>query len=64
MLTFNPYIPRALLALGLLISGCASGPTVHKIDIGASTNIENPENVTEGNIGIYYELIQLCIIII
>ena len=55
MLTFNPYIPRALLALGLLISGCASGPTVHKIDIGASTNIENPENVTEGNIGIYYE---------
>ena len=55
MLIPKIYIWPVLLSIGYLISGCASGPSVHSQTIGASHEIEAPKAVTKANIGIFYE---------
>ena len=55
MLISKKYISSVLLSISFLISGCASGPSVHTGNIGASHEIVAPKNVTEANVGIFYE---------
>jgi hypothetical protein len=55
MLISKKFISPILLSIGFLISGCASGPSVLSIHIGASHEIEAPKSTTKANVGVFYE---------